>query len=161
MSKSVASFGEASTKLPEAEGNDSDMDTNFSRRSKSKPFNKRSIAQQAKHLRRAMINQGVNPEKVLRMTDEEVINHRDAKRFEESTSSSSSLTEARMSAYHDQLANDVDHVKEMMDFNAVEYIAKNKDHRIKPEEVEKVHKMCISDGMCRLCAKGCYEKIFR
>ena len=155
MSKSVASSGEASTKLPEDEGNDSDMDTNFSRRSKAKPFNKRPIAQQAKHLQRAMIFKGADPEMVLRMTVEEVMNHRDAKKLEESASSS--LTEARMSAYHDQLANDVDPVKEMMNFNAVEYIAKNKDHRIKPEEVEKVHKMCIVDGMCRLCAKGCYD----
>ena len=155
MSKSVASFGEASTKLPEAEGNDSDMETNFSRRSKSKPFNKRSIGQQAKHYRRAMINRGISAERALRMTDEEVIAHRDAKRLEESTSSS--LTEARMSAYHDQLANNVDPVAEMLDFNAVEYIAKNKSNRIKPEEVQKVHKMCISDGMCHLCSKGCYD----
>ena len=155
MSKSVASFGEASTKLPEAEGNESDMETNFSKRSKSKPYNRRSIGAQAKHIRRAMIDGGMSPEVALRMTDEEVINHRDAKRLEQSTSSS--LTEERMSAYHDQLAKNVDPVAEMLDFSAVDYIAKNKSNRISPDEVQKVHKMCISDGMCHLCSKGCYD----
>ena len=101
-----------------------------------------------------MINQGMNAERVLRMTDEEVINHKDAKRLEESTSSS--LTEA-MSAYQNQVAKNVDPVAEMLDFNAVDYIAKNKSNRVSPEEVQKVHKMCISDGMCRLCSKGCYD----
>ena len=154
MSKSVASFGKASTKLPE--GDYSDMDTNFSKRSRSTPYNKRFISGQAKQLiRRAMLAQGIDPQKVLRMTNEEIVNHRDAKRLEESTSSP--LTEARMIAYQNQVAKNVDPVAEMMDFNAVEYIAKNKSHRIKPEEVQKVHKMCISDGICRLCSKGCYD----
>ena len=158
MSKSVASF--ESTKLPDsemasqAEKNDSDMETNFSKRSKSTPFNRRSIGAQAKHIRRAMISQGMNEEFVLGMTDEEVISHRDAKRLEQSTSSS--LTEERMSAYHNQLAKNVDPVAEMFDFNAVDYIAKNNNNRILPDEVQKVHKMCISDGMCHLCSKGCY-----
>ena len=155
MSKSVASFGEASTKLPEAEGNESDMETNFSKRSKSKPYNRRSIGAQAKHNRRAMIYQGMSEEEALRMTDEEVISHRDAKRLAQSTSSS--LTEERMSAYHDQFAKNVDPMAEMLDFNAVDYIAKNKNNRISPEEVQKVHKICISDGMCHLCPKGCYD----
>ena len=156
MSKSVASFGEASTKLPEAEGDYSDMDTNFSKRSKSTPYNKRSISGQAKQIRRAMLAQGrIDPQKVLRMTNEEIINHRDAKRLEENTSSS--LTEARMSAYENQVAKNVDPVAEMMEFNAVEYIAKNSSNHIRPWEVQKVHKMCISDGICRLCSKGCYD----
>ena len=65
MSKSMASFeklgGKASTKLPDsevasqAEENDSDMETNISRRSKSIPFNKKPISGQAKQIRRALI----------------------------------------------------------------------------------------------------------
>ena len=128
----------------------------FSKRSKSTPYNKRSISGQAKQIRRAMLAQGrIDPQKVLRMTNEEVINHRDAKRLEENTSSS--LTEARMSAYENQVAKNVDPVAEMMEFNAVEYIAKNSSNHIRPWEVQKVHKMCISDGICRLCSKGCYD----
>ena len=65
MSKSMTSFeklgGKAGTKLADSElasqaqENDSDMETNISRRSKSIPFNKKPISGQAKQIRRALI----------------------------------------------------------------------------------------------------------
>ena len=129
MSKSVASFGEASTKLPEAEGNYSDMDTNFSKRSRSTPYNKRSISGQAKQVQRAIEYKGVmSKEELDRLTHQQVIDLREAYRYKiDQFGCTTVLTKERLS----QLGKKIDSVAEMFLFNAVKYIteAKKKQFR--------------------------------
>ena len=152
-----------STKLPESDmassrdDNDSDMETQASsRRSKSMPWSQKTMAQQAKQIKRALVNQGqMTQEQVLHLTKEEVIAHRDAKRLAQSNMSF--LTEARMEVYEIQKSRNVDPVAEMMDFSAARFIAANKGPDITARELDEVNKMCIRDGRCHLCAKGCYD----
>ena len=98
---------------------------------------------------------GLTQEQVLHLTNEEVIAHRDAKLLAQSNSSF--LTEARMEVYEIQKNMDVDPVAEMMNFSSAQFIAANKGYDITAREVEEVNKMCIRDGTCHLCTKGCYN----
>ena len=150
-----------STKLPESDmassrdDNDSDMETEVSsRRSKSMSWSQKTMAQQAKQIKRAMVKQGqMTEEQVLHLTKEEVMALRDAKRLAQSNASS--LTEARMEVHEIQKSRNVDPVAEMMDFSAVRFVAANKGPNITAREVEEVNQMCIRDGTCHLCGKGC------
>ena len=152
-----------STKLPESDmassrdDNDSDMETEVSsRRSKSMPWSQKTMAQQAKQIKRAMVKQGqMTKEQVLHLTKEEVMALRDAKRLAQSNASC--LTEARMEVHEIQKSRNVDPVAEMMDFSAVRFVAANKGPNITARELDEVNKMCIRDGRCHLCAKGCYD----
>ena len=97
-----------STKLPESDmassrdDNDSDMETEVSsRRSKSMSWSQKTMAQQAKQIKRAMVKQGqMTEEQVLHLTKEEVMALRDAKRLAQSNASC--LTEARMEVHEIQ-----------------------------------------------------------
>ena len=80
---------------------------------------------------------------------------RDAKRLAQSNASC--LTEARMEVHEFQKSRSVDPVAEMMDFSAVRFVAANKGPEFTARELEEVNRMCISDGTCRLCGKGCYN----
>ena len=152
-----------STKLPESDmassrdDNDSDMETEVSsRRSKSMSWSQKTMAQQAKQIKRAMVKQGqMTEEQVLHLTKEEVMALRDAKRLAQSNASC--LTEARMEVHEIQKSRNVDPVAEMMDFSAVRFVAANKGPNITAREVEEVNQMCIRDGTCHLCGKGCYN----
>ena len=152
-----------STKLPESDmassrdDNDSDMETQASsRRSKSMPWRQKTMAQQAKQIKRAMVQQGqMTEEQVLHLTKEEVIALRDAKRLAQSNASF--LTEARMEVHEVQKSRNVDPVAEMMDFSAVRFVAANKGPNITARELDEVNKIGIRDGRCHLCAKGCYD----
>ena len=152
-----------STKVPESDvasacdDNDSDMETQTSsRRSKSMSWRQKTMAQQAKQIKRALVKQGqMTEEQALHLTKEEVIALRDAKWLAQSNSSF--LTEERMEVYEIQKSRNVDPVAEMMDYSAVRFIAANKGPDITLGEVQEVNQMCIRDGRCHLCAKGCYN----
>ena len=92
---------------------------------------------------------------MTRLTNQQVIENRNAKRLQERNVSE--LSETKMQAYESQFRKNIDPVAEILDFNAVDFIAKNKGHRITPDEIQKVHMHCIRDGRCHLCQKGCYD----